>query len=327
MKMGPKLTVLQGVKDFDMHRIVLAAIAVGGIVMLATPGARAANPFTELTTTGVGPGNYAAFDLGGTGSKGTFDNTGGKVTGNIGVAASGTIANDSGSTITGNIYESAAGQYSGLGGSLSGTTTVNATLMASNLTGATTASSDATALTATQTFASGISAATTITGVAGVNVIDVTGNISISSGNLTLNGPATAYFVINITGNITTSGSVSFLLTGGVKASDVLYNLSGTSANFSQSSTGTLNGIFLADGTSSQMNLGSGNIDGEIIGHDITADSGFHLTASGAIAEPSSLLVFGGGILALVPIIRRRYRSRVRAASLCLSGGPFLTSH
>ena len=298
-----------------MYRMVLVALVAGVIVLLAAPGARAANPFTDLTTSGVGPGNYGVFSLGGSGSQGMMDLSGATITGNVGVAASGYIDNQTGSAINGSVYESAAGQYTGAGGSLSGSTIINATLLASNNTGAATAASDASALTATQTF-SGISATTTITGVAGLNVIDVNGNINLDNATLTLSGPKSAYFIINVAGGISLTGTTSLLVAGGVHNSDVLYNLTLASSQLitNSASPTTLHGIFLADGASSEIYLHDFNLDGELIGHNITLGSSSQVTQSGVVPEPSSLLLFSSGILGLAPLIWRGIGSRVHAA-------------
>ena len=71
------------------------------------------------------------------------------------------------------------------------------------LSGALSAATDANALTATQTF-SNLTTSTTITGVAGLNVIDINGNINLNNMNLTLNGPAGAQFVMDVVGNAPT---------------------------------------------------------------------------------------------------------------------------
>jgi choice-of-anchor A domain-containing protein len=202
-----------------------------------------ATPFTDLSDLGAGPGNYAILDLGG----GVVNLSNVYVTGNVGVYNGSSISNMAPSTISGNVFEYSAGQYSGPG-AYTGMTTINPTLMSQNRTGALNAAANADALVATQTFAN-ISAATTITGVAGLNVIDINGNINLNNASLTLNGPANAYFVINVTGNLALGGTGGLMISGGVTTSDVLYNFTSANASLATHIGNVVNGIILAAGT------------------------------------------------------------------------------
>ena len=106
-----------------------------------------------------------------------------------------------------------------------------------------TLSNNAAALTATQTYSS-IANNQVITDVAGLNVIDI-GSGGIHNANFTISGPSDATFVFNVTGGIQTNQVET--LSGGVTASDILFNLLGTSGNIFQTSGGDqLEGTFLA---------------------------------------------------------------------------------
>lgn len=99
----------------------------------------------------------------------------------------------------------------------------------------------ASSLTATQSFGS-ITSTTIINGNGGLNVISIA---SLQNANVTINGTANDTFVFNVAGNFSTNRV--FTLSGGVSASNLLFNLTGTSGNIFQTSGGAgLVGTFLA---------------------------------------------------------------------------------
>ena len=71
---------------------------------------------------------------------------------------------------------------------------------------------------------------TTVTGVAGLNVVNVKGNINLSNAALTLSGPANAFFVLNVSGSITLSGTGAIKVGGSALSTRVLINMTGGGA-------------------------------------------------------------------------------------------------
>lgn len=173
-----------------------------------------------------------------------------------------------------------------------------------------TLSNNAAALTATQTYSS-IANNQVITGVAGLNVIDI-GSGGIHNANFTISGPSDATFVFNVTGGIQTNQVET--LSGGVTASDILFNLLGTSGNIFQTSGGDqLEGTFLA---TNGGNFQFSELD--LIGQLINVDGNVQLVSGSmiptfapftppAIPEPSTwaMLVLGFAGLGYVGYRRR----------------------
>ena len=173
------------------------------------------------------------------------------------------------------------------------------------LTDAQNVSSYASSLTATQTFGA-ITSTKTITGNAGLNVIDVA---SIHNAPLTLSGPANAIFVINVSGEFHTNKVMT--LAGGVLPSNVLFNFTGASGHVLQTSGGNkLYGTFLArDG--GQFQFSELNLDGELINTDgnvqfVSGSKISDFTPFTATLEPANMLLFGTGLLGISFVTRKR---------------------
>jgi choice-of-anchor A domain-containing protein len=177
------------------------------------------------------------------------------------------------------------------------------------------------ALAATQSVPGGqIANSMTLTGVAGINVLDVS-NILLSSGQtLTLGGPAGAQWVINDAGGLLLSAA-SIVETGGVTTYDVVFNITGSSpvTTLGVLNNTVLNGVVLAPQSAVQLNGGS--INGELI----AGGSSIQLNAGASVHEgqdpstpvtpaPSALVLMSlgaGGFVGLV--IRSGYRRSVPA--------------
>jgi uncharacterized repeat protein (TIGR01451 family) len=124
---------------------------------------------------------------------------------------------------------------------------------------------------------------TTITGVAGINVICV-GDVTIAGKQLTLTGPVGAKFIFNVTGKFKLSGGGAgpqIRVAGGVKAADVLYNIigSGEDVAFSGGGGGVNCCAAIVDGTilapARKIALSPGLVNGGVIsGKDISIVSG-----------------------------------------------------
>jgi hypothetical protein len=105
-------------------------------------------------------------------------------------------------------------------------------------------------------------------------VIDVNGNITITNSkkNLTINGGVNDWFIINVNGDVGAHGNSAIVLTGGITASHVLFNIEGT--HDISVSRFTLNGTFLAPNFGQKIILDNGTINGAVIGYQIFACSG-----------------------------------------------------
>jgi hypothetical protein len=138
-------------------------------------------------------------------------------------------------------------------------------------------------------------------------VIKVNGNIDLNNANLTLSGPSNASFIIDVSGNLTLVGTAS-LLTSGVSDRNALYNFTGSNASINTHVGDVVNGVLLADGSSSQMTL-DGTFNGELIGNDITLMSGAVVNSPPPIvpeAKSFVLLGTGAGVAGLIRFLRRR---------------------
>ena len=164
----------------------------------------------------------------------------------------------------------------------------------------------AAALTPTQTFTQ-INGPTTIKGNGGLNVIDVG---SLQNPTLTISGTASDTFVFNISGFFNTNQAITL---NGVTASQILWNLTGTSGNVLQTSGGdVLYGTFLAtDGGNFQfsaLDLKAGeliNTDGNM---QIVSNSKIESSQPfSPVPEPATLTMLAVGLAGLSWLRARRY--------------------
>jgi hypothetical protein len=274
----------------------------------------------------AGPSDFQVLSLGSTSTSTTSLNLNAStVNGNVGVADDGKFTSSAPNSVSGSAYVGASVNTSGVQSPVSGKLVVNDSLVTNAATAAFSASTYFAGLTptlSTSLFNSGtISSNLTVTGSAGYNVVDLT-SFSLSGGNLTLSGPASAQFVINITGGFTgTSGSV--LLAGGLTADDVIFNITGTGSTVTTAVPDTVNAILLAPNRA--ITEDSGTYNGEVIGgynQTITLMSSTVLstpctggnTCSASVPEPSSLPLLGFGLLALGALLHRLpIRARAQA--------------
>ncbi len=178
-------------------------------------------PSVELTSP------YALFALDGVKGKQQGTLAGTTVNGSVAVASGASLLSASLSTVTGNLFLENGGSVSGPL-TIDGTTHTGTNLGVARLV-AVAVNALAGTLKANFSYPS-ITSSTTVTGVSGLNVVSVKGNISLSNAALTLNGPANAYFVIDVGGSITLSGNGAIKVAGSAMSSRVLVNMTSGAA-------------------------------------------------------------------------------------------------
>jgi PEP-CTERM motif len=254
------------------------------------------------------------------------------VTGNIGIGSmNGTTGQFQGNgpgTITGTVeFNNSSGAFSNSGLTITGNS-------GNPLYSQTNINSDLTTLNSlSRSLGLETGTSTTITTGGSVNVssgtLDLSGNrvftvtsVSFPNGTFTINGSATDYVVFNYTGNNGFNGNI--LLTGGITSDHVLFNITPSSsvlATYNNDYANLTGGPTLTISTNGLVTTGvfldpTGNIqinhtvlDGRLFGGDtqnLAIVSGAEILAPGVTPEPSSILLFGTGLLGLGGILRRR---------------------
>ncbi|HWE51504.1 MAG TPA: ice-binding family protein [Bryobacteraceae bacterium] len=229
------------------------------------------------------------------------------VTGNAGVSSGGKLNVMAPSSITGTVAKDSGATLTGPG-SYGTVTTQSMTTIDGD---AISAASLASGLTPYQTFTN-LTSATTVSANGSTTVIDINGNINLNNANLTLNGTASDYFIVNVTGNLTLGGTASLLLSGGLTAGNVIYNFnSGAGACVLNTAVNdVINGIVLATGCGTSSLDGTWN--GEIIygGTKVTLLSNAHVNEVATVTatpEPATFLLFGLGLLS-IGLARKYFR-------------------
>lgn len=197
------------------------------------------------------------------------------------------------------------------------TTVYDAAKLNASWSAATSASSSAAGLAPTQPLGS-INSNTTVTGANVGHYV-----LSISDINLnhpaspTLNAPAGSTFVLNISGSVVINGAggTGLLVAGGLKSTDVLYNLTGGgSITTAGGGNGSLiQGTVLDIGGS--VNLHPGEVDGEVIAKTFTSSSGTLVStppgSMTSVPEPSSFLPLAAVLGTVVAGARLRRKPEV----------------
>jgi hypothetical protein len=185
----------------------------------------------------------------------------------------------------------------------------------SNVAAVGTAINTALALSSTYGAESASGTAVTINGTTSINAstgfLDASGtrlftapSFSIGNGHtVTINGAATDFVAIDITGSSGNKLDGALTLTGGITSDRVLINFTGSGANVQGAANGaTLFGTFLMPHLGVQLN--SLTIDGHLFGG--AAGTNFQFVSNAFIAqpptsvpEPASLLLLGAGLAGL----------------------------
>jgi fibronectin-binding autotransporter adhesin len=214
-------------------------------------------------------GNYGVFEV--SGGTGSVSASGDQISGGIALGNP-TTSTFSGTTVTGTVYEVTGAKATGLSSSVNVQTGQN---LASASESVASASSTASGLTATASYGN-ITGATKFTAGIGadLSVYNIT-SLNLSGANLTISGFSNQTFVFNITKGMTLSG-MSILLTGGVTANNVLFNVLGGAVTISGVKT---NGTILD--LNNAITASGSTINGGLLSqHSIT------LSGSTVTAEP-----------------------------------------
>jgi hypothetical protein len=209
---------------------------------------------------------------------------GDEVVGPVGIAGTGSSLVLSGQgNILGNAFLNTGNAFSKIGaGGLSGTMFQDSTyndMLAQAAADAESAAGQAASLPATD------SSITNILGSRGRNlsftslgqyVMQLTDFVMSGGSTLTLNGAAGSAFVLNISGNFNIGAGSKILLTGGLRASDVLFNITGTSAALTRQISGDalFNGTILATKSTVTVSGHKTVVNGELVAQRVVVQSG-----------------------------------------------------
>jgi hypothetical protein len=277
----------------QIHKLVRTprVLLVAMLALLGAGELQAAN-FFDNTISGVNLGNasggttgghlnWAIFTLSGgvtitdTTYDGTYD-----VLGNVGTYSTTTVGlGMTSSRIKGNVYRDTTAQTITLSGGANYTGSLITGQGGSGASGylgtaatqATTASNTAKGLTATAGTPTTINTSYSYTAAANATIIMNLVDLAISGTTsiLSLNGPSTANYIINISRALSLSAGAQVTLGGGLQPQNVLFNL--TSANTTDATLGasTLRGIILAPNRKVTL-TGASTVYGEIVAKTVS---------------------------------------------------------
>jgi hypothetical protein len=167
----------------------------------------------------------------------------------------------------------------------------------------------------------------TIPGGSGRNVIDVP-TIDLGNGiTLTFLGPASSSFVVNVIGNGGGGGitldAAKILLSGGLTAANVIFNVTGNAPVLVSGNGVVINGIVMD--LHGNEKLDGATVNGEIIlSGDISMVNGGDVEVVPVVPEPSAAAYFTLGPLTLIAVmLLHSYfsgRSKRRYKQLCCAG-------
>jgi len=284
-----------------LRKCLFNATGLGAGILLALTTLAQATTFSSL---GVAQ-DFGLLTLSG-GINQSGNGSGNTVQGNIGVAAafsgyngSGTLNDPSNFDIltTSTFLDSA----NGVKGTLNQNLATNLLLLNAS-TAATTTSAWATALGLLPTASYGtlLNSTTISEKTAGEYVFDLAG-INLAGGTLTLSAPVGSTFILDIGGAFNLA-SANIVLSGGLTANDVLFNVTGSGAvNLSGGTNpSTVNGIILALYRS--VNMAGGLVNGEVIAGGANLSSGASIKDLPAVMTPETntglvLIPFVGAVL------------------------------
>jgi hypothetical protein len=304
--------------------------AIAALSLFAWAG-RALADSTPITVGSAG--NYGLLS----GAGDTLTLSGGfNLSGNAGIGQNGTVNLTGGNAISGTAFED-----SGVTTNSDGNTSVSGGVITQSMTqalaDATTASNAAAAMTATAGLTdqggainlNGGSVTIQALGNLSENVLNISA-LSLTNGTLTFddNGYTGAKFIVNVTGNFnvgSTGGGTSIIQgINGASASDIIFNIENpdSSVSITGNSTNQVIGTIL-DPSSSVTLGGGGTLTGALLAGFNNARSattvqagsdGFNINSfaytpqagSSSVPEPSSIAMFGAGLVAVAALARRR---------------------
>ena len=163
----------------------------------------------------------------------------------------------------------------------------------------------------TQTYST-LTEGQTITGSGGLNIIRITGDVTLKK-SLNITGSASDEFIFQFTtsgtGHVFTLSGMTINLTGGVVADGILWNLDGAGGDIVISSGADVVGTFLAPDR--QIVSDHGTIEGRLIGGgngtEISVHSGSEITAPHSVPDGGSTLALLGAALLGLKGLKRKF--------------------